>query len=107
MLRPFLKWCGDPITDLKIKIPKSLPPYTDDSQVESLRAQVRNKKSHKSLIERDLLLIDTAEKTGMRRADLANLAKSDIHDDFIIVRKGKRPKLLLSTLLSFELPQKH
>ncbi|HEX9976854.1 MAG TPA: tyrosine-type recombinase/integrase [Dehalococcoidales bacterium] len=92
MLRPFLKWCGDPITDLKIKIPKSLPPYTDDSQVESLRAQVRNKKSHKSLIERDLLLIDTAGKTGMRRGDLANLAKSDIHDDFIIVRKGKGQK---------------
>ena len=92
MLRPFLKWYGDPITDLEIKIPKSLPPYTEDSQVELLRAQVRNKKSHKSLIERDLLLIDTAEKTGMRRADLANLSKSDLHEDFIIVREGKGKK---------------
>jgi hypothetical protein len=31
MVKAFMKWYGDPIDDLRIKVPKSIPKYTDDS----------------------------------------------------------------------------
>ena len=52
----------------------------------------RNKKSHKGCIIRDSLMIELALKTGMRRAELANLEAKDIHQDFLIVRGGKGGK---------------
>ena len=40
MLRIFMKWYGEPMDDLKVKIPKSLPPYTEDTQIEVLSISV-------------------------------------------------------------------
>jgi hypothetical protein len=28
MIRVFMKWCGEPMNDFKVKIPKALPAYT-------------------------------------------------------------------------------
>ena len=92
MLKGFMKWYGEPLEDLKIKIPKSLPPYTDDAKIEKLLRAVESKKTHKGTIIRDKLLIELALKTGMRRSELANLKIGDIHDDFLVVREGKGRK---------------
>jgi site-specific recombinase XerD len=92
MIRVFMKWYGEPLNDLIVKVPKSLPSYTKDSDVEKLFDAVENKKTHKGCIVRDALLIELALKTGLRRSELANLKTTDIHTDFLIVRNGKGGK---------------
>jgi integrase len=92
MIRAFMKWYGEPIDDFKVKIPKTLPPYTDDGDISKLIHAIREKCTHKSCIERDLLLVELALKSGMRRGELANLAVGDIHDDFLMVLDGKNGK---------------
>jgi len=92
MLKGFMKWYGEPLEDLKIRIPKSLPPYTDDAKIEKLLKAIESKKTHKGTIIRDKLLIELALKTGMRRSELANLKVGDIHDDLLVVREGKGRK---------------
>ena len=82
MIRVFMKWYGEPMDDFKVKVPKSLPPYTTDSEVERLFSTIENKRSHKSCIIRDTLMAEVALKTGMRRSELANLEAKDIHPDF-------------------------
>ena len=57
---------------------------------------LKGKKSHKKSIERDVLLIETARMTGLRRGELANLKVGDLHlngdDPVLIVRSGKGAK---------------
>ena len=48
--------------------------------------------SGKGCIVRDALLVSLALKSGLRRAELANLAVKDIHTDFLVVRSGKGDK---------------
>jgi integrase/recombinase XerD len=91
MLKVFMKWYGEPL-DLKIKIPKSLPPYTEDSDIDKLFDAIENKKTHRGCIVRDSLMVQLALMTGLRRAELANLKRRDIHADFLIARKGKGKK---------------
>ncbi len=91
-IKSFMKWYGEPIDDFKVKIPKTLPPYTKDSDVEKLLSTIENKKTHKGCIVRDLLLVELALKSGMRRGELANLKVEDIHSDFLVVRNGKGGK---------------
>ena len=92
MLKMFMKWYGEPINDFKVRIPKSLPPYTENDDIAKLLEAVGNKKTHKGVIVRDRLLIELALKSGMRRSELANLKVRDIHEDFLVVREGKNNK---------------
>lgn len=92
MIRVFMKWYGEPMDDFKVKVPKTLPPYTEDSEIERLFTAIENKKTHKGCIVRDSLLAAIALKTGMRRSELGSLEVKDIHQDFLIVRNGKGGK---------------
>ncbi len=38
MIKAFMKWYGEPLDDVKVRVPKSLPAYTEDSDVEKLLA---------------------------------------------------------------------
>ena len=89
MLRGFMKWYGQPIDDVKIKVSKTLPPYTENSVIEKFIAAIANKQTHKGSIVRDILLVELDRKTGMRRGELANLEPREIHDGFLVVRDGK------------------
>jgi len=88
-IKGFMRWYGEPVDDLKIKVPKNLPQYVEDDQVEKLLASVRAKKSHKGSIQRDLLIVELYLKSGMRRNELAELRVRDVHRDFLMVIKGK------------------
>jgi integrase/recombinase XerD len=92
MIRVFIKWYGESMNDFKVKVPKTLPPYTEDSDIEKLFAAVESKQTHKGTIVRDSLLIALDLKTGMRRSELANLEVKDIHADFLVVKNGKGGK---------------
>ncbi len=36
MVKAFLKWYGEPLSDVHIKIPKALPTYTEDVDIQKL-----------------------------------------------------------------------
>ena len=91
-IKAFMNWYGEPLEDIRVKVPKSLPPYTEDADIEKLLAAIGSKKSHKRSIDRDCLLVEVGWRTGMRRGELADLQKKDIHGDFLVVREGKGGK---------------
>ncbi len=43
MVKSFMQWYGDPLTDVHIKIPKSLPSYTEDVDIEKLLDAIGDK----------------------------------------------------------------
>jgi site-specific recombinase XerD len=92
MVKAFMKWYGEPIEDLKIRVPKSIPKYTEDAASNQIRDAIADKKTHKGCVTRDLLLFDLDYQSGLRRAELSNLFVRDIHTDFLEVRKGKGEK---------------
>jgi len=92
MIRGFMKWYGEPIDDIKIKVPKTLPDYTEEGDIEKLLAAIPNKRSRKDCIERDQLMVLLAWRSGLRRGELANLLVRDVHGDSLIVRGGKGKK---------------
>jgi len=92
MIKGFMKWYGEPIDDFKVKVPRELPPYTEDSDLDKLFQAIEGKKTHKGCIVRDSLLVAVGLKTGMRCSELANLEPNDIHTDFLVVRNGKGGK---------------
>ncbi|HEY94133.1 MAG TPA: hypothetical protein G4O15_04275, partial [Dehalococcoidia bacterium] len=56
MIGAFMKWYGQPLTDVKVKIPRDLPAYIDDEDIEKLLDVVDKKRSHMDTVERDRLL---------------------------------------------------
>ena len=64
--------------DLNIKRPQILPGLVSAEDIASLKDAIRGHSTHKASTVRDLLLIDTAIMTGMRRAELANLKVANI-----------------------------
>ena len=54
-------------------MPDTLPDYIESADVEKLEEAMRSKKTHKKVIERNILLIEVGVKTGLRRADITNL----------------------------------
>lgn len=63
---------------LKVKVPRALPAFVPDSDVAALTECIQNKVTHKLTQFRDLVLIETARKTGLRRSELANLRVCDL-----------------------------
>ena len=90
-IKRFMSWYGEGI-NLKVKLPKSLPTYHEDRDIEALFAVIQCKKTHKKMIPRDLLLVELDWRTGLRRSELSNLEVRDIHNDLLIVRNGKGKK---------------
>ena len=80
--------------EVKIKVPKTLPDYIEGSDIDQIVEWIKSKKSHKRSIDRDLTLLETARKTGMRRSELGNLKVGDVNLDKnrLYVRGGKGDK---------------
>ena len=93
IIQGFQSWYGEPL-DSKIKVPESLPEYVEDGDLEKLKAAMASKKTHKNKIERNLAIIETDKKTGLRRKELAGLNVADVNVErqYLIVRQGKGQK---------------
>ena len=78
ILKGFMAWYGEKL-ETKIKVPDTLPDYIESADVEKLKEAMRSKKTHKKVIERNILLIEVGIKTGLRRAEIANLKVRDIN----------------------------
>lgn len=93
-LKGFSEWYGDPLPRPKqvgIKLPQSLPSYTEDKAIAGLLEGIRGRRTHKTKIERDSLIVLLGSETGLRRAEIANLKVGHLHLDegIIEVKKGK------------------
>ena len=93
ILKVFFKWYGEDL-DINIRVPKILPSYVEKTDVDKLLEALKSKKSHKKTITRDILLVDLAIHSGLRRSELANLKVGDIdlERQVLIVRQGKGAK---------------
>ncbi|MBM39696.1 MAG: hypothetical protein CL765_05165, partial [Chloroflexi bacterium] len=79
-LKGFLDYLNIPF-DVKVKVPKTLPDYIESSDIDQIVEWIKSKQSHKKSIDRDLTLLETARKTGMRRSELGNLKVQDVNLD--------------------------
>jgi len=92
MIQAFMRWYGQPIDDVKVRVPKSLPPYIGDEEIEKLLQAIDGHETHKDKIRRDRLLVEVAVGTGMRRSELAELEVRDVRGDSVRVRDSKYNK---------------
>ena len=96
ILSAFFNWYSGEKLPLKIKVPKILPQYVPGEDIDKLIAGIKGKMSHKKIIQQDVLLIETARMTGLRRGELSNLKVGDLHlngdDPVLIVKGGKGAK---------------
>ena len=96
-LKGFLKYLGYDF-DLSIKRPHLLPKRVTDEEIRKLKKAISNHKTHKSSAFRDLVLVDTAIKTGMRRSELANLLVSHINFEsnrlVVVAGKGSKDRII-------------
>jgi len=95
-LNAFFRWYNGENLPLKIREPKYLPQYVLRDDINCVISTMRSKRGHKDTIERDVLLVETAIMTGLRRGELANLKIGDLHlaadIPLLIVRLGKGAK---------------
>ena len=68
-----MQYYGKPIEDLKIRWFYPTPQIVERKSLEEFYDAVRNKKSQKKKIDRDILIVELYDGSGMRRAELANL----------------------------------
>jgi len=96
-LKGFLEYIGHRF-DLIVKRPKLLPEMVHGADIEKLKETIRSHRTHKASIFRDLVLVDTAIKTGLRRSELANLRVK--HIDFenrrltVVGGKGNKDRVI-------------
>ena len=93
IIKGFMAWYGEKL-ETKIKVPETIPEYIESADVEQLKVAMRSKKTHKKVIERNILIIEVGVKTGLRRAEIANLKVGDIDLEkrYLTVRMGKGMK---------------
>ncbi|HCE77286.1 MAG TPA: hypothetical protein DEP04_11720 [Dehalococcoidia bacterium] len=77
-LKGFLKYLGIDF-DISIKRPHLLPEHVYEKDIEKLKDTIANHMTHKGSVFRDLMIVETATKTGMRRTELANLPVKQIN----------------------------
>ncbi|MBN1188580.1 MAG: tetratricopeptide repeat protein [Dehalococcoidales bacterium] len=70
IIKGLMKFYGEPVEDLKIKRFYPAPQIVERKSLEEFYDAVRNKKSHKKKIDRDILIFELYDGSGMRRAEL-------------------------------------
>ncbi len=92
----FFNWYDGQKIPFKVKAPKPLPQLVPDADIARLKGALETKRTQRALIERDLVLVDTIENTGLRRAEIADLLIGDLHltgkEPFLHVRHGNGGK---------------
>jgi hypothetical protein len=88
-----MHWYGEDLQS-HIKLPDTLPQYVESDDIKNLKDAMRSKRTHKKVIERNILIIDFITKTGLRRKELSTLKVKDIDitRQCLVVRQGKGMK---------------
>jgi integrase len=69
----FFKWYSGESLPFKIKMARIEPQLVSDTEIDLLRQALRSKVTHRGILERDLLILDTMAMTGLRRGEIVNL----------------------------------
>jgi integrase len=92
----FFSWYSGERLPFKVKMARIEPQLVSDAEVDLLRQTLRSKVTHKSILERDLLILDTMAMTGLRRGEVINLRVGDVYfnngHSLLIVENGKGAK---------------
>ena len=93
LLSAFFNWYSGERLPIKIKAPKILPQNVTLEDFERLEKAIRERKTHKKKIERDILLCQMGRMTGLRAGELAALKVRDLglkgNDPTVFVHEGK------------------
>ena len=93
IIKGFMQYIGEEHNH-KIRVPQMDAEYVNEDDIERLKGAIRDRRTHKGVIERNLLLVELGENTGMRRKELSDLKVKDVHLDlgYVLVRQGKGMK---------------
>ena len=91
----FFKWYSGEKLPFSVKSAKLTPQLVSDCEVDQLKTIITSKRSHKTVLERDLLMIDLMCNSGLRRGEIASLRLRHLKldaDVMIMVKEGKGAK---------------
>ncbi len=84
--------------DIKIKRPQILPEVVKKADIQKLKDAISDASSWKKSVNTHLALIETAVKTGMRRAELADLRVRDVDLERwrvkVVAGKGNKDRVI-------------
>ena len=92
----FFKWYSGESLPFKIKMARIEPQLVSDEEMDLLRKALCSKVTHRGILERDLLILDTMTMTGLRRGEIVNLRVGDLYFNdgrsLLMVKNGKGAK---------------
>ena len=92
----FFKWYSGESLPFKVKMARIEPQLVSDTEVDLLCNALRSKVTHRKILERDLLILDTMAMTGLRRGEIVNLKVGDLYFNngrsLLMVKSGKGAK---------------
>lgn len=92
----FFKWYSGESLPFKVRMARIEPQLVSDTEIDLLRNALSLKVTHRGILERDLLILDTMAMTGLRRGEIVNLNVNDLYfnngQSLLMVRNGKGAK---------------
>ena len=92
----FFKWYSGESLPFKIRMARIEPQLVSDAEIDLLRKALCSKVTHRGILERDLLILDTMTMTGLRRGEIVNLEVGDLYFNdgrsLLMVKNGKGAK---------------
>ncbi|MFC2044059.1 tyrosine-type recombinase/integrase [Chloroflexota bacterium] len=92
----FFKWYSGESLPFKIRMARIEPQLVSDAEIDLLRKALCSKITHRGILERDLLILDTMAMTGLRRGEIINLKVGDLYFNdcrsLLMVKNGKGAK---------------
>ncbi|MFC1898804.1 tyrosine-type recombinase/integrase [Chloroflexota bacterium] len=92
----FFKWYSGESLPFKIRMARIEPQLVSDAEIDLLRKTLHSKVTHRGILERDLLILDTMTMTGLRRGEIVNLKVGDLYFNdgrsLLMVKNGKGAK---------------
>lgn len=92
----FFKWYSGESLPFKIRMARIEPQLVSDAEIDLLRKALCSKITHRGILERDLLILDTMAMTGLRRGEIVNLKVGDLYFNdgrsLLMVKNGKGAK---------------
>ncbi len=81
---------------LKVKTARIEPQLVSGDEIESIRKVIGTKITHRGILERDFLILDTMAMTGLRRGEIVSLGVGDLYfndgKSQLMVKNGKGAK---------------
>ncbi|MFC1912778.1 tyrosine-type recombinase/integrase [Chloroflexota bacterium] len=92
----FFKWYSGESLPFKIRMARIEPQLVSSAEIDLLRRALCSKVTHRGILERDLLILDTMAMTGLRRGEIVNLRVGDLYFNdgrsLLMVKNGKGAK---------------